>query len=737
MTDAIKSLTSVEPFEGADEWIEAVAKRARQLPEEVRAELARQQIRPPAGWGPQRHLHLDGLLFAGVKTPRDAPPTPYIFDIQFQSGVTAFGTHNENDAGKSSVLKTLRWALRGRCQLQPDVRQWMRAIALELHIGDERLAVTFAVNDGEPTGAVVRLRQPINFEKLRAKLEKPTIELADPAKVGAGSQSNGVYAATAAYIQDDHAVEVAQFHSSEDFERVMGDVMLERLGFPRIPSWQNRPKSQQAHDGDGSLGELGWQTWSAALSITEPNVPVVLGEEQHAVVRILQMYLGSPWAVTVAAIAARKGQLSSQIGVLQRRLQDQRGAHTDDLTLLRSRLREIDAELSTQQDPVDLAELDRRIRAAADAGRTAAVTETAYREASLRYGEANRMLDDAESELAALQEAKLTRRFWHALKPSCCPRCDADVTEERWAREQAGQCSLCDNPLDLQDASAQSSTPAQDLDETTIERYLSEATTLDLDGIDDLAAAQLQVRQLERRLAVVDRERELARRAREEAQQAWHAAQAAVSDLPNSSVAHWQSLMVERAVTLARIEERENVRPTINLEQQIEELQHQVKIIKAAEQEAQKRHRDDQEDLLRMVSEQVARLGRTLGVRNLESVTLLGNGHMPVVKGGAKQNFGQLEPGEKLRLKIALMVALMRIGEEAGVARHPGLVVIDSLGREELNPINMIDMLREMVRLTEEVPYLQVVLTSAYGERLVEGLGEDRVLLARAGRPLW
>jgi hypothetical protein len=80
----------------------------------VRVELARQQIRPPAGWGPQRHLHLKGMLFAGVKTPKDALRTPYIFHIQFDQGVTAFGTHNENDAGKSSVIRTLRWALSAR-----------------------------------------------------------------------------------------------------------------------------------------------------------------------------------------------------------------------------------------------------------------------------------------------------------------------------------------------------------------------------------------------------------------------------------------------------------------------------------------------------------------------------------------------------------------------------------------------------------------------------------------------
>jgi hypothetical protein len=726
----------VEPFEGADEWVAAIAKRADCTAERARAELTRQRIRPPSGWGPQRHLHLNAMLFAGVKTPTGGPRSPYIFDISFRHNVTALGTHNENDAGKSSVIRTLRWALRGRSQLQPDVRKWMRAIVLDLCIEDEHLAVAFAVNNGEPAGAVMRLRQPIDFDELRIRLTEPIEALRHSPSVEDDPRANEVFAALDTYLQENDAVAVAEFNSGDDFERVMDDVMLDRLGFPRVPSWQRRPKAEQAHDSDGTLGVLGWRTWSSALSITEPSVPVVLGEERHAVVRLLQMYLGSPWAVTVAAIAARKGQLSSELGALQRRLSDQQNAAAEDLTQLRRRLRDIDQALAAQPVPGDLADLDRRIRAAADSGRAAAEAETSFQELSLRYGQISRLLEEAEADVAALHEAKLTRRFWHALKPSCCPRCDTDVGEERWAREREGQCSLCDSPLDLTETQVPAeSRPESGID--TLAQQVAEGQQLDLDTLDDLAAAQLQELQLKQQLAVVDDEREIARRSRDLARQTWEAAQAHVTEDVQRSLTQWRELTVERAVTQARIEERENVRPTANLERQVQDLQRQQAIVKAAEREAQVRHKADQDDMLQMVSEQVARLGRTLGVRNLEKVTLSGNGHMPVIKGGERTNFGDLEPGEKLRLKISLIVALMRVGEEAGVARHPGLVIIDSLGREELNPKDMIGMLAELVDLTQKVPYLQVVLTSAYGDRLIEGLGQERVLLAQAGQPLW
>ncbi|MEU5826562.1 hypothetical protein [Micromonospora tulbaghiae] len=736
MTVEEQAAPTVLPFEGADEWVSAIARRAQCPADTVRIELARQQIRPPAGWGARHHLHLEGMLFAGVKTPTDSPREPYVFHIKFEGGVAALGTHSENDAGKSSVIRTLRWGLRGRCHLQPDVRKWMRAVLVEFRVDDERLAVAFAVNDGEPWGAVLQLRDEVDYSVLASRIRIPAEALREPAPADGSTPANGVFTVMASYLEELNAIEVARFASSEDFERVMDVIMLDRLGFPRVPTWQRRPGEQQAHEGDGVLGELGWATWSSALSITAPSIPVVLGEEPRAVVRLLQMYLGSPWAITVAAIAARKGQISSQIGVLQRRLDDQRAAHEDDLGDLRRRLREVKSELEALPAPVDLADLDQRVQGAAEAGHQAAAAEARYREESLRYGQVSRLLEAAEADVAAVREAHLTRRFWHALKPSCCPRCDTDVTEERWARERAGQCSLCDNPLQLPPIADASQDAATEIDAAALEKLLSN-NEADVDLLDDLTTAQLQVRQLEQHLAVVDAARDEAKQARDEAHQRWRAAQADVGAQPNRSVEQWHTLMMERAAIEARIDERENVRPTANLDRQLSELRNQQRIVLAAETEAKKRHTEDQEDLLQKVSAKLTDLGKELGVRNLERALLRGNGHMRVTKGGETCNFGQLEDGERLRLKIAVMVALMRVSEEAGVARHPGLILIDSLGREELNPRNMVDMLGELVKLTTEVPHLQVVLTSAYGDRLVEGLGHERVLLAPPGKPLW
>ena len=89
-----------------------------------------------------------------------------------------------------------------------------------------------------------------------------------------------------------------------------------------------------------------------------------------------------------------------------------------------------------------------------------------------------------------------------------------------------------------------------------------------------------------------------------------------------------------------------------------------------------------------------------------------------------------------MRLKIALVIALLRVGTSAGVGRHPGLLLIDSLGREELNPDDLVTMLQELQQIALDAQ-LQIVATSAYGDILERALPENSLRLSGAGERLW
>ncbi|MYT96698.1 MULTISPECIES: hypothetical protein [unclassified Streptomyces] len=158
MTQQDVGRSSSEPIIGADDWIDDIVRRSGCEEAEVRAALAVESITPPTGWSTARHsLGVRGVHFAGIKQFRDGTAAPFSFAKAIHPGVTGFGTQDENDAGKSSLLHIILWAVRGRTELQDDVRQWLRGVLVEVTVNGERMAVVFGVHNRRPRGKVLLL----------------------------------------------------------------------------------------------------------------------------------------------------------------------------------------------------------------------------------------------------------------------------------------------------------------------------------------------------------------------------------------------------------------------------------------------------------------------------------------------------------------------------------------------------------------------------------------------------
>lgn len=71
---------------------------------------------------------------------------------------------------------------------------------------------------------------------------------------------------------------------------------------------------------------------------------------------------------------------------------------------------------------------------------------------------------------------------------------------------------------------------------------------------------------------------------------------------------------------------------------------------------------------------------------------------------------------------------MLRVGASRGVASHPGLLLIDSVAAEEVTAVPARALIAELHRITEELPDLQVILTTAQPD-LVEGiLPQDHII---------
>jgi hypothetical protein len=140
-------------------------------------------------------------------------------------------------------------------------------------------------------------------------------------------------------------------------------------------------------------------------------------------------------------------------------------------------------------------------------------------------------------------------------------------------------------------------------------------------------------------------------------------------------------------------------------------------ILKAAEAVAEARMKQGSADLLAELEREVVAIAQRFGFRGLEGIGIRGNGITLTVSGVAS-GYGKQTAGQRLRLRIAIVVAMMRFAERSGFGHHPGVLFLDSPGSEELSDDDLLAMLQEIGQVAAETKSLQIFVASARGELL-------------------
>ena len=142
-----------------------------------------------------------------------------------------------------------------------------------------------------------------------------------------------------------------------------------------------------------------------------------------------------------------------------------------------------------------------------------------------------------------------------------------------------------------------------------------------------------------------------------------------------------------------------------------------LRILKAAEAIAEIRMKAASAELFKELETEVVSVAKRFGFRALENIAIRGNGInltiSDITSGYSKQTAGQ-----RLRLRIALVVAMMRMADRSGYGNHPGVLFIDSPGSEELSDDDLVAMMHEIRQVAGETRNVQIFLASARGELL-------------------
>ncbi|MFD6343151.1 hypothetical protein ACFWF9_00290 [Streptomyces roseolus] len=595
------------------------------------------------------------------------------FEQSFGPGVWVIA-HPANSAGKTSLLECLVWPLRGTPRdLPPDVRSWLRTLSVDVMVA------------GRPT---------------RISLEfTPAARPAATCRIWTADAEDELLACA-----DEDLRLVAEASGLEDIGRVISGHLMDALRMDHIAMWQGKGGA----DGEGAAQVHGWASYFGACYLNPGGEEILLGDVSAVGLpgRLLELFVDVPYSTALTQLAVAGKRETKLVRQRERRAEDDAAARKSDrdswqreLTTLQSTI----AVLRTEQDrdvtPL-LAAADRageRLR-----GRVEQLDGLEQALAELTAGRIR-----AQQALMDTQETWQARRVLGRLDPVCCPRCEEPLEAERRVQErQSASCAVCTRTLPEVDAQTAEAALEQ------LRTQLSAAETAEGKARDLRDAAKAEV---------------------EQAKAAQRSAHAALQDVLAVSGAHRKLRELElRAAVLQGQLAATGLRPETVLTDGAgasSALGTAHEVVRQHVEAAARR-------LFPAMDAQIVELAARFGVQHLDSVRLNRAGHVNAVKAGVATAFKRLSRGDRLRMRIATVIALLRVGAARGVATHPGLLLIDSVAAEEVTEVPARTLIAELQALSEELPGLQVVLTTAQPE-LVEGLVPYERLITSSGEHLF
>lgn len=542
------------------------------------------------------------------------------------------------------------------------------------------------------------VRAWIHHASLRLNLDGAEYEIQVDSRDGAkGTLSRRTPEAASATV-------IGSFSSEKQFEMVMSDFFLRAFSMESIATWRESDSDEKT----GQTVVHGWPALSGAMFIGT-NYDVVLGDLPPTTgtqARLIQMYLGVPWVSTHAsALAAQKLVDSGNELEARRRGQSTRAKQV--------RVGEIDALLSEKRTSLEALPSDETIQIELSilSGRYAETKrrEKAMQERFDREVAAEKQANDAHlqdrRELQAQKDSAAAGSIFRMLDPTCCPRCDHEIGKERKKKEAVNHsCSVCGESIassedtDLLRAGLESSVKASKaaLDKAEKNRGQAEENLSKLQN--DLENIQSKTQELTKQLGAFD-----ARKV----------------------------LLTEIAVLEGRLEEARFEPGVVTVNDD------EPTVLKAIVSETESRSKAVRDEFLEEVSACLLQYAQNFGMHSLSKAQLRGNANLLLVKGGADTSFSKVTTGERLRLKVATVLAMIQVGERRGIGRHPGLIMIDSPGAQEVTPEDLYGLLEGLKVVREELPHLQIFVAGITSAALKEFIPIDRRKEASDGGYLW
>lgn len=645
------------------EWLDAIASRAKADTSRVESVLTARHIVPTPVLPAPRRMKLLSIAFSGTKRGVEDNGN-YAFEwSHLDAGLWGMMT-DRNLRGKSSIIEVVRWLTRGKPSpnLQDDVKNWIHNACLRFDLDGLEHEVKLDCRGGA-SGTLSRMS---------SAAANPTV--------------------------------LAAFNSDKQFEMVMSDFFLRAFSMEGLATWRESDSEEKT----GHAVVHGWPALSGAMFVGT-NYDVVLGDLPATTgtqARLMQMYLGVPWVSTLAtAAAALKLVESGNELEVRRRHQGTRAKQ--------ARVKEIEAALVEKREALNSHPSDQAIQAElsvlssryAETKRREKATQERFDLDTLAEQQASAAYLQDRRDLQTHEDSTAAGSIFRLLDPSCCPRCDHEIAQERKKQEATSHsCSVCGENI----------SSSEDTD----------ARRQELEASVRASKAAYDTAQRNRNLADASR-------------------QALQSDLENIQ-AQSEALTLQ----LGSFEARKLIANEIAvLEGRLEEagfefrsddvMDDEAVVLKAIVSETEARSKAVRDEFLGEVSASLLHFAQRFGMHSLSKAQLRGNAVLLLTKGGAETSFSKVTKGERLRLKVATVLAMIQVGERRGVGRHPGWIMIDSPAAQEIAPEDLRELLSGLKDVRDELPHLQIFVAGITSNAMIESIPESHRRQATNGGYLW
>lgn len=581
-------------------------------------------------------LQIRRLHFTGEKTIGEVT-SPINYDQEFVSGVNLI-LIPKNNAGKSSILKTIKFALTGDdSDYDADVRKWIRCIWLVFSLDGHLYTIMISRFEGEAQAILVP------DENLR-----PLSEIL----------------ASAGYL-------FFNVSGLEEIQNALQSFFFQRIGLKEL-SWTQRVPGEIA----AAKRTATWKTYFQGLMIPDSSDRYLMCDPQHATGNqeglIVSTFLG-------LHLAEPLNRLGVETALTEKQKRSQIERSDEDHQHLEQTIDNLEVKLRMNQQTLEQLNATLQVRRATVEGgeapqRLIAVQTTLIEKRATQQrlkSEYDDLTEGIQRKRAAARRrremAQLTLHFT-GLSVTTCPNCDAGIDSAAISLEQhTHQCRLCGKP-------------AHDADPEEVEVLQAEAAAIEAEAeYDDRGRKEIaqQLTQLRSELANLESQIEPLQEV---------SRQGLVFALPTpEEEAERAQLLTKKGriqaeldIAKGRLDARQPDIDALEIRQKILD-----KIRELVRREADRLNGS----LLQSLSLLTEELAKRIGAESITQLNCSAVGRVSLRKHGQEVTFKSVQnEGERWRIKLAFFLALMRIARAPESGHHPGVLLIDQPGTAEMSP---------------------------------------------------